>query len=104
MKKSVSYQKFIIQGDKIILGKVTHHSELTQDEKKVNSGGCFTYNDISKSFLFFGDSHHFGKAKIQDIKQIVFENKVFLNTGELLDNEKYNFHYRSKLQGEIPLT
>ena len=101
---SVSYQKFIIEDDKMILGKIAHHSELTQsDSKKVTGGGWFTYNDKNKSFLFLGDSRRFGKAKIQDIKPIVFKNKVFLNTGELLDNEKYSFHYRSKLQGDIPL-
>lgn len=101
--------KFIIENDKIVLGAVTHHSELMQsdDKKNVIGGGFSLYDSATKTFIFFGSSSEFGKAKIQDIKPIIFNNNVYTNTGvlddRLLSNHEYNFIYRSKRQGDIPL-
>jgi len=101
--------KFIIEGERIILGKVTHHSELmqTDDKQDVKGGGFCLYDYERKTFILFGSSSEFGKAKIQDIKPVIFNNKVYTNTGvlddRLLSNHEYNFIYRSKHQGDIPL-
>ena len=71
--------KFILEGERIILGKVTHHSELMQTDNKQNviGGGFCLYDYERKTFIFFGGSSEFGKAKIQDIKPIVFNDKVY---------------------------
>ena len=101
--------KFIIENDKIILGNVDIHSELMQTDNKqsVKGGGFCLYDRKSNTFILFGGSSEFGKAKIQDIKPVIFNNKVYTNTGvlddKLLNNYEYNFIYRSKHQGDIPL-
>ena len=99
--------KFIIENDKIILGAVANHYQLMRgdDKKNVIGGGFCLYH--AKTFIMFGSSSEFGKAKIQDIKPIVFNDKVYADIGitndELLSKHKFNFVYRSKHQGDIPL-
>jgi hypothetical protein len=101
--------KFIIEGERIILGKVTHHSELmqTDDKENVIGGGFCLYDSGTNTFILFGSSSEFGKAKIQDIKPVIFSNKVYTDIGitnnEPLSKHEYNFVYRSKHQGDIPL-
>ena len=101
--------KFIIEGERIILGKVDIHSELmqTDDKQNVKGGGFCLYDSVTNTFILFGSSSEFGKAKIQDIKPIVFNDKVYADIGitndELLSKHKFNFVYRSKHQGDIPL-
>ena len=101
--------KFIIESDKIILGVVAKHSELMQTDNKENviGGGFCLYDYERKTFIFFGSSSEFGKAKIQDIKPVIFNNKVYtdigITTNEPLSKHEYNFVYRSKHQGDIPL-
>ena len=97
--------KFIIENDKIILGAVANHSQLmqTDDKKNVIGGGFCLYDSGTKTFILFGSSSVFGKAKIQDIKPIIFNDKVYTITNRQLSKNEYNFIYRSKRQGDIPL-
>jgi len=97
--------KFIIENGKIILGAVANHSELMQTDNKQNvkGGGFCLYDYERKTFILFGGSSEFGKAKIQDIKPIVFNNKVYAIKDGQLSKYEYNFVYRSKYQGDIPL-
>ena len=97
--------KFIIEGERIILGKVDIHSELmqTDDKQNVKGGGFCLYDSVTNTFILFGSSSEFGKAKIQDIKPIVFNDKVYVTKDRQLSKHKYNFIYRSKHQGDIPL-
>ena len=97
--------KFIIENDKIILGKVDIHSELmqTNDKQNVKGGGFCLYDYERKTFILFGSSSEFGKAKIQDIKPIVFNDKVYATKDGQLSKHEYSFVYRSKYQGDIPL-
>jgi len=97
--------KFIIESDKIILGAVANHSQLmqTDDKKNVIGGGFCLYDSGTNTFIMFGSSSAFGKAKIQDIKPIVFNDKVYAIADRQLSKKEYNFIYRSKRQGDIPL-
>jgi hypothetical protein len=97
--------KFIIEGERIILGKVTHHSELmqTDDKQSVKGGGFCLYDYERKTFILFGSSSEFGKAKIQDIRPVIFNNKVYATKDGQLSKHEYNFVYRFKHQGDIPL-
>lgn len=102
--------KFIIENGKIILGVVAKHSELMQTDNKENviGGGFCLYDYERKTFIFFGSSSEFGKAKIQDIKPVIFNNKVYTDAvvlnDRLLSKHKFNFVYRSKHQGDILLS
>ena len=101
--------KFIIESDKIILGVVAKHSELMQTDNKENviGGGLCLYDYERKTFIFFGSSSEFGKAKIQDIKPVIFNNKVYTDAvvlnDRLLSKHKFNCVYRAKRQGDSPL-
>lgn len=97
--------KFIIESDKIVLGAVANHSQLmqTDDKQNVIGGGFCLYYSVTNTFILFGSSSEFGKAKIQDIKPIVFSNNVYTIADRQLSKDEYNFIYRSKRQGDIPL-
>ena len=71
------YPKFIIEDDKLILMKVIFHKEIVTDESKVKGGGWFKYLNDTNMFVFSGESHDFGKAKFEDIKQCVENCQVY---------------------------
>ena len=104
------FPKFIIENECLILGKVTYHNELmqTDDRKNVIGGGFYEYNYDDKTFIFFGTSSEFGKAKIDQIKTVIFNNKVYTDVGFMMDKplnkDLYTFIYRSKYQGDIILS
>lgn len=73
------YPKFIIEDDRLIISKVTYHKDMVTNVEKVRGGGWFRYNADTKTFIFHGDSHDFGKAKMEDVARCVADDKVFTN-------------------------
>jgi hypothetical protein len=73
------YPKFIIEGDRLILSKVTYHKELVTDEKQVKGGGWFRYLQHTDTFVFYGSSFDYGSPAREDIVRCVREDKVFRN-------------------------
>jgi len=65
------HPKFIIEGDSLILSKVSYHRNLITDKTKVRGCGWFIYNDTHKIFIFHSKSEEFGKADIEDIKNVL---------------------------------
>lgn len=100
------FPKFIIEtneleGDCLILGKCTYHKQLATDVKKVKGGGWWTLDRDNSIFTLHGDSHDFGKAKIEDISNCVQRKKAF--TDPSLDKNisiDFKFQYRNEV-GEI---
>lgn len=88
------FPKFIIEDDKLILMKVTYHKEIATDLTKVKGGGWFRYLQHTDMFVFSGESHDFGKAKFEDIKQCVANCQVY-SDNRLYRNvsNKHNFGY-----------
>ena len=101
------FPKFIIEDGNLIIGKVTYHSELMYEKENVSGGGWFNYKPKLKTFTFFGSSHDFGKSSLEDVKKAVLENRVYSDTGFLvdkpLDNKEYKFVYRTDNLEEIIL-
>lgn len=93
------FPKFIIEGDELILGKVTYHKQLATDVKNVKGGGWFSLKNDNKTIQFFGDSQDFGKATLEDIKKAVLDKKVFRNSFINISDE-FTFSYR-ELDGTI---
>lgn len=85
--------KFIIEDGNLVMAKVAYHKDLVGFKDDVIGGGWFRYKD-DKTFVFYGSSHEFGKALLEDIQRCVSEGKVFTNiylTHNISD--KYKFLY-----------
>lgn len=88
------FPKFVIEDDCLILSKVSYHRELISDESKVKGGGWYRYNNENKCFIFSGESHDFGKASFEDIKECIINNKVFTNKYQTHDiSTDFDFYY-----------
>ena len=90
------FPKFIIEGDSLILSKVSKHKHknLVTDVEKVKGGGIFNFDSETNTFTFSGSSYEFGKATFENISECVKNKKVFTNTSCIFDiSEKYNFRY-----------
>ena len=88
------FPKFIIEDDKLILMKVTYHKEIATDFTKVKGGGWFRYLQHTDMFVFSGESHDFGKAKFEDIKQCVANCQVYSDNRFYRNiSNKHNFGY-----------
>jgi hypothetical protein len=99
----MKYPKFIIENDCLILGKVTYHKELCVNKDNVAGGGWFMFKPDENLFIFSGESHDFGKARFNKIKECVENKKVFqesVNRRNLSD--KHKFAYNTGLE-IIPL-
>lgn len=99
------FPKYIIEtddelGNCLILSKCSFHHELVTDKNKVKGGGWFKYDSSKNMFIFFGDSHEFGQAKLEDVKKCVEEDKVFTNphlTHSIAKNFKFKYDTGSEL-------
>lgn len=69
--------KFIIEGDALIIGKVTYHHQLVNNKEDVKGGGWFRCAKDDRHLILYGDSFDFGKAKFEDIKSCVEARKVY---------------------------
>lgn len=69
--------KFIIEDGNLILMKVSYHKNIVTDINKVSGGGWFNFKKDLNMFIFYGDSHEFGKAKFVDVKRCVEEGRVY---------------------------
>lgn len=92
------FPKFIIEtddelGDCLILSNCTYHNELVTDKSKVKGGGWFILKN-DKTFIFKGDSHEFGRASMEDIKNCIDKGNVFTNPILAYPiADQYNFAY-----------
>ena len=71
------FPKYIIEDGNLILSRCSYHRELVTDKADVKGGGWFSVKD--NVWRFHGDSHEFGKAKLEDVQRAVNEDKVFTN-------------------------
>jgi len=86
--------KFIIEDNALILGKVTFHKHLANDISKVRGGGWFVYHHDSKTFILHGESHQFGKARLEDIQKCVESGEVYTNKSKTHSIAKdFTFYY-----------
>jgi hypothetical protein len=77
------FPKFIIEtddllGDCLILSTCVYHKDLVTDKTKVKGGGFWVLK--ANMFIFSGESHDFGKARFEDIRNCVESGKVYTNS------------------------
>ena len=91
------FQKFIIEGGNLIIGKVSFHRDLVCTEEDVKGGGWFSFDYKLNAFLFCGESDEFGEANFYDIRKAVLRHRVYL-VYDIDDNisEKHDFYYRKR--------
>ena len=94
----MTYPKFIIEGENLIMAKCTYHKQLATDTKQVKGGGWFQYDEYEKAFIFSGSSHDFGHAKIEDIKKCIENNKVFGNSRLTRNMSNHKFMYDTQTE------
>ncbi len=101
-----AYPKFIIEeieneGKCLILSKCTYHKQLARDVNNIIGGGWFHLDINNFTFTFFGNSHDFGKAELNDIFHCVKNEKIYKDKF-LVQNitRMYKFRYRT-INGEI---
>jgi len=99
------FPKYIIEtddelGNCLILSKCSFHHELVTDKEKVHGGGWYKVDLEKKIFTFYGDSHDFGQASLEDVKKAVEEDKVFTNpylTHSIAKDFKFKYDTGSEL-------
>lgn len=99
------FPKFIIEEDKeglfLVIAKCTYHKQLTDNKEAVKGGGW--WNNEDNLFTLHGESHDFGKARLEDITNCIKNKRVYSNkyqTHSLCD--KFTFQYKNEV-GEITL-
>lgn len=101
------FPKFIIEtdpelGDCLIISKVTYHNQIVTNEDKVKGGGFFSI-DKERNITFNGESHEFGPANLEDIKNCVKNGRVYTNpalVNSITDRHKFFYDSGSEI---IPL-
>lgn len=100
------YPKFIIEtfqdkGDCLILAKCTYHKDLARNVKNVKGGGWWRLDNDNLTFILEGESHDFGRAKIEDIINCIQNEKVF-SSHALVRNLTKDFIFKYKNEyGEL---
>lgn len=99
------FAKFIIEtdddlGDCLIIAKCTYHNQLATDPTKVKGGGWWTFKD--NTYTLKGESHEFGKAKLDDIKKCIEAGNVFRNrclAYPIVDEHKFAYDIGTEIIG-----
>lgn len=100
------FPKFIIEthdqeGDCLIVTKCTYHKQLVTDINKVKGGGWWKLDNEKGLFTLHGNSHDFGRAKIEDIASCVQRKKVFSSSDLIINlTDEFRFQYKYD-DGEI---
>lgn len=99
------HPKFILVDDILVISKVVYHKEILCEQidpvtepHRIKGGGWFKFKD--NTFTFYGDSHDFGAAKLEDIQKAVNEGKVFTNiyqTHSIADDHNFAYDTQSEI-------
>lgn len=68
---------FIIEGDRIIIGKVNDYPNMCKKKRDIKCGGFYRCSRSRKEITFYGYSQEFGAASIDMIKRCVNQNSVY---------------------------
>lgn len=71
------FQKFIIEGNNLIIAKCTFHKQLVTDKEQVKGGGMWEWNRENKTIMLYGDSHDFGRVEYEDVSACIKAGNVF---------------------------
>lgn len=92
------YPKFIIEDGNLIIAKCTYHKELATIPENVKGGGWWRMND--NTITFYGESHEFGPAILEDIEKAVKQSKIFSNPSlsrSIASKHKFQYDTQSEI-------
>ena len=99
------FPKFIIEkdpelGNVLIIAKCTYHKQLATIPENILGGGWWTLNRETETFTLNGDSHDYGRASVEDIKDCIDRDMVFTNSSCMHSIvSKWNFKYMDQCGG-----
>lgn len=70
------FPKFIIEDGDLIIANCSYHNEIVNDKSKVRGGGF--WHKVNDFYILSGESFHFGKSTIEDIKACIENKRVFI--------------------------
>jgi hypothetical protein len=85
--------KFIIEGDALIIGKVTYHYQLVNKKEDVKGGGWFRYGPEGRHLILYGSSEDFGKASLEDIRHCVENDEVYSSKFHIRCMDDFHYSY-----------
>ena len=94
------FPKFILEDGCLILSKVSYHKELVTEKEKVRGGGWFRFDLEAKTCLLSGESHEFGRCRLEEVEKAVAEGKVYTNvymTHSIAGDFKFRFDRGSEI-------
>lgn len=92
------FPKYIIEDDRMTIGKATFHKDLALDINNIKGGGWWIADHVAKTITLTGDSHDFGKAKLVDVISAILNDKVFTDKYQRRNHFKeYAFFWRDEL-------
>jgi len=88
--------KYIMQNNKLILGKVKYHKDLVTDPVGVCGGGMFRLNHLKKEVFLFGSSYKYGIARPEDVKKAIENSDIYQGkTQRAFSYKDYIFIFQS---------
>jgi hypothetical protein len=90
----LTFPKFIIEDGKLILGNVKYHNDFVTDKTKVIGGGWFKLKEGENTYILSGDSHEFGRAKMEDVNKCIISDNVFEFGSTISIAKQFTFEYR----------
>lgn len=88
------FPKFVIEGDCLVIAKCTYHHQIVNNKENVKGGGWWRLDKHTNTFILNGESHDFGMATIENIRDCIDNKNVFTNkyyTHSISD--EHNFSY-----------
>lgn len=84
------FPKFVVEGDKLIVGAAEFHKDLVSDQSAVKGGGSWVFNKELKLLFLSGRSVDFGEATEEDIAN-AFEANGIIFKGVTLEVDILRF-------------
>jgi len=97
IKKVMSNQvlKYILEDNKLVMGKVAYHKELAKNVDKVQGGGMYRTDITKRTVILFGDSYKFGPPDLKALQSAIDNWKVYTSVKQ---NHKLDARYKISIQ------
>lgn len=80
--------KWVINDNKIMLGCVSFHRYLSNDNSKTTAGGEYWVDNASNTIYFFGKSEEFGQATRVQFEAAIMRRDIVRKFNVIIFSEK----------------
>jgi len=89
--------KYIIQNNRVVIGKVAYHKDLITGKIGVQGGGMFIINHKEATLLLYGDSYKLGPPDMDALKKAVKNWKIYTNKScKVLLDDKFTISIKTR--------